>query len=79
MEKKSANQYILAVDHGTSGIKTSLMSIHGKTVANDFISTPIFIRDGGTAEQDPEDWWKALLGTCKNLVDQNLVPREDIL
>jgi len=73
------SKYVLAVDHGTSGIKTSIVSMHGQILGSDFEKTPIlFLPDGG-AEQDPLDWWNALLTTSKRLVRKALVPAEDIV
>ncbi len=70
--------YILAYDHGTSGVKTSIVSKHGKVVASDFEKTPIYFLPNGGAEQDPQDWWNALLATSKRLVRKGVVPAEDI-
>jgi xylulokinase len=33
--------------------------------------------DGG-AEQDPDDWWDALIKSCRDLLSREVVPREDI-
>lgn len=66
-----AEKYILAIDHGTSGIKTSLISVHGRVLDFEFKKTPIHFLPGGGAEQDPEDWWGALLSTSRALVQRN--------
>jgi len=61
-------KYILAIDHGTSGIKAAIVSIHGDVVDYEYEKTAIsFLPDGG-AEQDPDDWWQALLKTASRLV-----------
>lgn len=70
--------YILAIDHGTSGVKTSLISVYGQVVASDFEKTPIHFLPNGGAEQDPEDWWKALVATSKRLVHRGVVPADAI-
>jgi len=60
-------KYILAVDHGTSGVKTSLVSSVGDIL--DTVSQPLtthFSEDGG-AEQSPDDWWQALKTGCRTL------------
>ncbi len=73
------DKYVLAVDHGTSGVKTALMSITGRLVdfENEKVET-FFIPPGG-AEQDPEQWWNGLVKTCRRLVDKALVPAGDIV
>lgn len=70
--------YILAIDHGTSGVKASILSAHGKVAASAFEKTPIHFLPGGGAEQDPEDWWKALLAASKRLVASGVVSAEAI-
>ncbi len=71
--------YILAVDLGTSGCKSALVSISGKVVGWEFQATPLHILPNGGAEQTPGDWWNAFLATAKKLIDKNLVPVQDIL
>jgi xylulokinase len=73
------DKYILAVDHGTSGVKTSLVSTRGETVGSEFEKTPICFSKGGGAEQDPQDWWDGLINTCRKLVEKGLVPARDII
>jgi xylulokinase len=75
----SEHKYILAFDHGTSGVKTSIISARGEVVASDFEKTPIYFLPGGGAEQDPQDWWNAALATSKRLVRKGVVPAGDIV
>lgn len=73
-----AEKYVLAVDLGTSGCKTALVSIHGEVVGWEFeaVSTQLF--PNGGAEQDPEAWWSAFLATAGRLLAQNIVPPERV-
>ena len=75
-EKK---KYILAHDHGTSGSKAAIVSIHGEVIDFDFQETPLYLFDNGGAEQDPDEWWDAILTTSKRLIEKDLVPIEDIV
>ncbi len=71
-------EYILAFDHGTSGIKTAIVDTQGQVLALESKHTPIhFLPDGG-AEQDPQDWWEAMLYTAKKLVQRQIVSPEKI-
>ena len=72
-------KYVLAIDHGTSGVKSTIMSVYGELVDFEFQSTPVHFLPGGGAEQDPEEWWQALLGTCKKLVSRNPQLRNEIV
>src|SRR5664280_3894471 len=77
MENK--NKYILAVDLGTSGPKTALVSVYGEVIGSEFKDTPIILLPGGGAEQDPEGWWNAIMSTSKKLLGKGLVLPEDIV
>ncbi|MFW9914377.1 MAG: FGGY-family carbohydrate kinase [Candidatus Thorarchaeota archaeon] len=72
-------KYILAYDHGTSGVKAAIASVYGEIL--DFVleETPLYLLEGGGAEQDPDEWWTALLTASKRLIDKELVPVEDIV
>jgi xylulokinase len=40
---------------------------------------PIRFLPGGGAEQDPEDWWKALVSTCRKVLSAGTVPPDRIV
>jgi len=70
--------YILAVDHGTSGIKSAIVSVHGEVLSFAFEPTPIYFSPGGGAEQKPEDWWNALIAATCRLTQKSGINRQDI-
>lgn len=59
---------ILAVDHGTSGVKASLVTTQGRVLASDAEKTEVIFLPGGGAEQDPRSWWDALVRVSRRLV-----------
>ncbi len=75
----SDKKFVLAIDHGTSGVKTSIVSTEGLVIDSEIEKTPIYFLDHGGAEQDPEDWWNALVTTSKRLVQKGSVPRDSIV
>jgi len=75
---KNETKYILAVDLGTSGPKTALISVYGDVLDSEFEATPIILSPGGGAEQDPDGWWDAIMKTAKKVLVKRLVPPEDI-
>ena len=79
MNGQDHQKYILAVDHGSTGLKTSLFSTSGKSIDFEFEPTPITILPEGGAEQDPEEWWQATIKTCQRLVKKKKVPAGDIV
>ncbi len=76
MEKEP---YILAVDLGTSALKSALISISGKVAGWEVQEIPLQILPDGGAEQNPLDWWEAFITTAKRLIKKELVPVEDII
>ncbi|MEG0984850.1 MAG: FGGY-family carbohydrate kinase [Clostridia bacterium] len=61
-------QYILAHDLGTSGNKATLFGEDGRLVASTVFSYGTHYFNGTWAEQDPEDWWRAVCETSKALL-----------
>ena len=71
--------YILAIDLGTSALKTALISISGKVAGWEVQEIPLTVLPDGGAEQNPQDWWEAFLATAKRLIQNELVPVESIV
>jgi len=76
---ESNQKYILAIDHGTSGAKTAIVSTLGEVVDWEFEEVPLHLIGNQGAEQDPDDWWNAIVNTSKKLIDKGHVPIEDIV
>ncbi len=75
----SQDKYILSIDLGTSGSKTALANVYGEIIDFDFQGVPLHHLPDGGVEQDPDDWWDAVMTTSKRLLDKELVPRENIV
>ncbi|MBP7584177.1 MAG: FGGY-family carbohydrate kinase [Spirochaetes bacterium] len=78
MKRSNEGPFVLALDHGTSGCKTALVSARGKIVDFEFAPTGITFLPGGGAEQDPEEWWRAFMKASKKLIGRGKVRRTDI-
>jgi xylulokinase len=65
---------VLAIDHGTSGIKAAVVTAGGVVVDFECVPTAIRFLAGGGAEQDPDDWWQALLLAAGRVVQRGAVP-----
>ena len=76
---KDEIKYILAHDHGTSGSKAAIISTHGEVVDFEFQEVPLYLYDGGGAEQNPDEWWDAIMTTSKKLLEKTNVPVEEIV
>ncbi len=76
---KRVDKYVLAIDLGTSGPKTALISVYGELIDSEFKDTPIKLLSDGGAEQDPQGWWDAIMSTAKKVISKNLVSPDDIV
>ncbi|KPA10161.1 xylulokinase [Candidatus Magnetomorum sp. HK-1] len=77
--KNAKDEYILAIDHGTSGLKVALVTSLGKIIDFAFEPTPTYYLPGGGAEQNPDDWWNAFLLAAKRLIAKGKVPKNEII
>lgn len=73
------DRYVLAIDHGTSGIKAAIVAVDGRVIDYAFQETPINYLPCGGAEQDPDDWWRALIKAAAELVERRVVDPADIV
>ncbi|WP_295764237.1 FGGY-family carbohydrate kinase [uncultured Oscillibacter sp.] len=71
-------KYILAHDLGTSGNKATLFSEEGKMVTSEVYSYGCRFFNTNWAEQDAEDWWRAICVTSKNLIGKAKIAPSDI-
>ena len=58
---------LLGIDLGTTALKASLFHEDGRLVASESRSYPVLSPKPGHAEQDPEEWWKALVSVSAAL------------
>jgi len=72
------NQFILAVDLGTSGCKCALVGPDGVVQKWAFRPVPLHIVDRVGAEQAPEDWWSAFVGAAHELIGTRTETRREI-
>ncbi|HHO75523.1 MAG TPA: xylulose kinase, partial [Deltaproteobacteria bacterium] len=70
--------FILSIDLGTSGPKVALVSTRGEILDTEFEKTRLLLFPGGGAEQDPDEWWDAVIRATKRLLGKQLVPAGDI-
>jgi xylulokinase len=59
---------ILAFDLGTGGVKASIYNDVGDSVAECFVSYETYYPQSGFHEQNPEEWWQAVVSSTRNLL-----------
>lgn len=62
---------IIAHDLGTTGNKASLHHPDGRLTDAVTVNYPAHFATGGIAEQDPEDWWGAVVSATRSLMEQS--------
>ena len=75
----SETKYVLAIDLGTSGPKVAIVSMLGNVLDHEFEKTDTIFLPNGGVEENPDDWWQAIVKAAKRLLSKNLVPVCDIL
>lgn len=62
---------LIAYDLGTGGIKASLFSENGTSLAEVFIQYPTYFPREHYVEQRPMDWWNHVCAATRQLLDQS--------
>lgn len=70
-------KYLVGIDIGTSGTKSIVADETGKVVASCTKAYPLYTPRPGWAEQDPADWWKAVVDSL-NVILEN-IEKKDII
>ena len=71
-------KYLIGADIGTSGTKTVLFDENLNETASSTVEYPMYQPQNGWAEQDPEDWYNAVIKTIKTVIEKSGVKGEDI-
>lgn len=71
------SQYVLAHDLGTSGNKATLFDTDGRLIKSTVYSYGLMTGENGEAEQNADDWWKAVCETSRRLTAE--IRREDVI
>ena len=73
------SRYILAHDLGTSGNKATLYNLEGQLCSSTIYEYATYYPEDGWVEQDPEDWWKAVCISTKELLEKACVNKKEIV
>lgn len=71
--------FFLAHDTGTGGNKAVLVDGNGKVLATAFFAYPTHYPHPDWAEQDPEDWWQAVIATTRQVIEKSGVSPDEII
>jgi xylulokinase len=71
-------KFILAHDLGTTGNKASLFDEQGKVFASSFFGYRTEYPRPNWVEQNPEDWWKAVCNSTRQLLNTARIDPKDV-
>jgi xylulokinase len=71
-------RFIIAWDVGTGGNKASLYDYEGNCLADSFISCDTYYPSHGWHEQRPEDWWKAVVQSTRDLLAKTRIDKAEV-
>lgn len=74
----ATNTLWLALDIGTTGTKAALVDEAGRIILSAYRAYSTYTADGGVVEQDANDWWRAVVETCRELTAANDQPIQGI-
>ena len=69
---------LLGIDIGTSACKVALFCPDGSVLAQESESYNVIYPKAGWAEQNPDDWWKAVCIALKSLIDRHNIDSRNI-
>ena len=71
-------EYLLGIDIGTSGTKTVLFDRDANPITAKTFEYPLYQEQNGWAEQEPEDWWNAVVQGVQAVLQASGVDAADI-
>lgn len=71
-------EYLIGVDIGTSTTKTIMIDANGGIISSASYKYPMYQPRNGWAEQDPEDWKKAVISTVREVVKKSGAAKEEV-
>jgi len=71
--------YVMGIDAGTGGIRVGVFDIKGRPLAFTSKEYGTLFPRPGWAEQDPGEWWNALVGAARCAIDESGADPEDIV
>ncbi len=70
--------YLLGIDIGTSACKVDIFRPSGENVASAAGNYPVICPAPGIAEQNPDDWWRAVCGAIRAMLERSGIEARDI-
>lgn len=72
-------EHVIAHDVGTSGVKTALISAAGEVLATRTSNYPSVSPQPGWFEQDPADYWNAVVANTRGVLQESGIARDSVI
>ncbi|MCS7259196.1 MAG: FGGY family carbohydrate kinase [Anaerolineae bacterium] len=66
-----ADQHFLGIDCGTESVRAAIFDPQGKMVASEAVPYPVYHPHPGWAEQNPEEWWTAIVSAVRKALEKS--------
>lgn len=73
-----ASKYLIGIDIGTSGTKTVLFDEKGTAISSATEEYPLYQPKNGYAEQEPSDWYKAVISTLAKVISASKIDSSEV-
>jgi FGGY-family pentulose kinase len=70
--------YLLGIDYGTESCRAGVFDTAGRPLASEATTYGLTHPRPGWAEQDPDEWWSALVRSVRTVMDRAGVPPDSI-
>ena len=77
--RSRADTVVLAIDLGTGGPKTSYVNLIGEVLDHEHRRVPIRTAPDGTAVEDANDWWDAVVASAQALAERGAATPDQIV
>jgi xylulokinase len=71
--------YLLTYDVSSTGCKAAIITIDGRLLKTAFESYPTYYPKPSWSEQDPEDWWQAIIRSTKRVMEDSGIEADQVI
>jgi FGGY-family pentulose kinase len=75
----TAQEYVMGVDFGTESVRVGIFTLEGQPVVFASEPYPLSHPRSGWAEQDPGDWWAAVVKATNSAMQRSGLPKEAVV
>lgn len=77
-ENRRTKKYTMGIDIGTGGVRVGIFTLAGEAVVFSTSDVGSAVPGPGMTEQEPSDWWKALVESTHKALEKSGIGAEEI-